>query len=104
VYWPPVSELSGGQYLTGGRAVSSYGFRCRKCKSEFELLDLNLETYKEAFCVECRSETLELISYDDSENSFLVWIASELQRLNNGQRKILDLLEKKPKRKPGALN
>ena len=84
--------------------MSSYGFRCKKCKAEFELLDLNLETYKEAFCVECRCERLELISYDDSENSFLVWIASELQRLNNGQRRILDLLEKKPKTKPGEFN
>lgn len=73
--------------------MACYGFRCRDCKSEFELADLEADKIKEAFCIECRGERLELVKYDDSENAMLGWIGAELKRLNEKIERILQLFE-----------
>lgn len=70
--------------------MPNFGYRCEECKTEFEIYGLTADERVGMKCVECKSEKLETISFDDTEKGILSWIAAELRRANKRLDDILD--------------
>ena len=68
--------------------MAIYDFRCRKCKIEFTLTDVCEEEIREAFCIDCRSEDIEIVAYSRDDEDLIANILEQLALLRKEQRRM----------------
>lgn len=62
--------------------MANYEFQCLECNSAFHLDNLEPEEAREVFCVECKSEKIEIVGFDATDLSILLRLVQQMSNLN----------------------
>lgn len=73
--------------------MATYGFKCRRCSQEFELIDVETDRRLKVQCIQCRSRDLQIVAFDDENNTIMTTIVRELRYLNERFERLIECLQ-----------